>query len=71
MSERYSAIVGRIGIILLITGLIVSLYKLLKFGNSNVLSSSLATYLGIGLVITGAILIAIFVYLFVKRKNHK
>jgi hypothetical protein len=70
MLEKYNAIVGRIGIILLITGLIVLLRRLLKFTSRfTVLNSSLVTYLGVGLVIAGSILVAIFIYFFVKRKH--
>ena len=70
MLEKYNAIVGRIGIILLITGLIVLLRRLLKFTSRfTVLNSSLVTYLGVGLVISGSILVAIFIYTFVKNKH--
>jgi hypothetical protein len=50
----YGTIVGRIGIILLLTGLVIALVS--KFRHINRLSGSMVTYIWEGLTVVGAIL---------------
>ncbi len=67
---RYGTIVGRIGIILLVTGIVIALVS--KFRHINRLSSSMVTYIWVGLIIVGAILSIVFVIEFAlkERKHH-
>ncbi len=67
---RYGTIVGRIGIILLLTGIVIALVS--KFKHINRLSSSTVTYIWVGLIIVGTILSIVFVIDFSlkERKHH-
>jgi membrane-bound ClpP family serine protease len=66
----YGTIVGRIGIILLLTGLIIALVS--KFRHINRLSGSMVTYIWEGLIVVGAILSIVFVIDFVlKDRKHQ
>jgi uncharacterized membrane protein len=67
---RYGTIVGRIGIILLLTGIVIALVS--KFRHFNRLSSSTVTYIWVGLIVVGAILSIVFVIDFaLKKRNHQ
>jgi surface polysaccharide O-acyltransferase-like enzyme len=62
--------VGRIGIILLRTGIVITLIGYFKsFSNSNRVDSSSVSYLGVGLVVVGVVLLVIFVMGFVPNKR--
>jgi uncharacterized membrane protein len=64
---RYGTIVGRIGIILLLTGIVIALVS--KFRHINRLSSSMATYIWVGLIVVGAILSIVFVIDFALKER--
>ena len=67
---RYGTIVGRIGIILLFTGIVVALVS--KFRHINRLSSSTVTSIWVGLIISGTILSIVFVIDFaLKERGHQ
>jgi hypothetical protein len=67
---RYVTITGRIGIILLLTGIVIALAS--KFRDFNRLSSSIVTYIWIGLIIGGAILSIVFIIDFaLKEKKNQ
>jgi hypothetical protein len=67
---RYVTITGRIGIILLLTGIVIALVS--KFRDFNRLSSSIVTYIWIGLIIGGAILSIVFIIDFaLKEKKNQ
>jgi membrane-bound ClpP family serine protease len=67
---RYGTIVGRIGIILLITGIVIALVS--TFRHINRLSSSMITYICVGLIVVGAILSIVFVIDFaLKERKHQ
>ncbi len=71
MSKGYGTIVGRIGIILLLTGIVITLVGYLRSSaNTNRINSSLVTYIGVGLAVVGVILLLIFIFEFVS-KNRK
>ena len=66
----YGTIVGRIGIILLFTGIVIALVS--KFRHFNRLPSNMVTYIWVGLIVGGAILLIVFVIDFAlkERKLH-
>ena len=66
----YGTIVGRIGIILLFTGIVIALVS--KFRHISRLPSGMVTYIWVGLIIGGAILLIVFVVDFElkERKHH-
>ncbi len=64
---RYGTIIGRIGIILLLTGIVISLVS--KFRDFNRLSSSMVTYIWVGLIVVGAILLIVFIIDFALKKR--
>jgi uncharacterized membrane protein len=51
---RYGTIVLRIGIVLLLTGIVITIASTVR--DFNRLSSSMVTYVWVGLIIVGAIL---------------
>lgn len=66
----YGTIVGRIGIILLLTGIVIALVSQVR--HINRLSSSMVTYIWVGLIVVGAILSIFFVIDFVlKDRKHQ
>ena len=65
----YGPIAGRIGIILLFTGVFVALVS--KFRDINRLSSSTVTYVWVGLIVVGAILSVVFVIDFALKKRKQ
>jgi uncharacterized membrane protein len=70
MSKEYGTIIGRVGIILLLTGIVITLIGYLRSSaNTNRIDSSLVTYLGVGLSVVGVILLLIFVIEFVSNKR--
>jgi surface polysaccharide O-acyltransferase-like enzyme len=70
MSKEYGTIVGRVGIILLLTGIVITLVGYLRSSaNTSRIDSSLVTYLGVGLAVVGVILLLIFVIEFVSNKR--
>lgn len=74
MLEKYGSVVGRIGFILVVIGLFLIIRGFLKLHGAlaRVLDSTSSTYLGIGSLIVGVILIGIFVYTFVvSERRHK
>ena len=66
---RYGSIVRRIGIILLLTGIVIALVS--TFRDFNRLSSSMVTYIWVGLIIVGAILLIVFVIDFELKEREK
>ena len=67
---RYGTIVGRIGIILLLTGIVIALVS--KFRHFNRLSTSMVTHIWVGLIVGGAILSIAFVIDFaLKKRKHQ
>ncbi len=67
---RYGTMVGRIGFILLITGIVIALVS--TFRHFNRLPSSMVTYIWVGLIVVGAILSVIFVIDFaLKERKHQ
>jgi uncharacterized transporter YbjL len=67
---RYEAIVRRIGIILLLTGIVIALGSTIR--DFDRLSSSMVTYIWVGLIIVGAILLIGFVIDFeLKERKHQ
>jgi uncharacterized membrane protein len=56
---RYGAIVRRIGVILLLTGIVIALVS--TFRDFDRLSSSMVAYIWVGLILVGAILLIVFV----------
>lgn len=67
---KYGTIIGRIGIILFLTGIVIALVS--KFRDFNRLSSSMVTYIWVGLIVVGAILSIAFVIDFaLKKRKHQ
>jgi uncharacterized membrane protein len=66
---RYGAIVRRIGVILLLTGIVIALVS--TFRDFNRLSSSTVTYIWVGLIIVGAILLIVFVIDFELKERKQ
>ena len=56
---RYEPIVRRIGVILLLTGIVIALGSTIR--DFDRLSSSMVTYIWLGLILVGAILLIVFV----------
>ena len=56
---RYEPIVRRIGVILLLTGIVIALGSTIR--DFDRLSSSMVTYIWLGLILFGAILLIVFV----------
>jgi hypothetical protein len=70
MSKGHGTIVGRVGIIFLLTGIVITLVRYLRFSaHTSRIPSNLVTYLGIGLVIVGIVLFLIFVIEFVSNQR--
>ncbi len=70
MSKEYGIIVGRVGIILLLTGIVIILVgKLRSSAKTNHIESSLVAYIGVGLAVVGIILLLLFVLEFVSNKR--
>ena len=71
MLVRYRSIIGRIGVILVAIGLFLILRRLLKFHGtlSKLFGSTMLTYLGIGLLVVGSILVVVFVYSFLLSER--
>ena len=71
MSNGSGTIVGRLGIILLLTGVVISIVGYLRSSaNTNRIDSTLVTYIGVGLAVVGVILLLIFIIEFAS-KNKK
>ena len=66
---RYESIVRRIGIILLLTGIVIALVS--TFRDFNRLSSSMVSYIWVGLILVGAILLIVFVIDFELKEREK
>jgi hypothetical protein len=67
---RYGPIARRIGIILLLTGIVIALVS--TFRDFDRLSSSMVTYIWVGLTLVGAILLIVFVIDFeLKERKHQ
>ena len=66
---NYGTIAGRIGIILLLTGVIIAIVS--KLRNFHRLSSSLTTYIWVGLIVVGTILFIVFLIDFVSQSKSK
>ncbi len=67
MSKGYGTIVGRVGVILLLTGIIITIVRSSR--HTNRLDSGLGTYLSLGLTVVGVILVLIFVIEFVSNQR--
>jgi uncharacterized membrane protein len=65
---RYGRIVRRIGIILLLTGIVIALVS--TFRDFDRLSSSTVTYIWVGLILVGAILLIVFVIDFELKERR-
>ena len=68
MSKGYGTIVGRVGIILLITGVVIELLSHLRSTNRYI-DINTKNYIAVGLVVVGVILLLIFVFEFVSNKR--
>ena len=73
MAKWITAVTSRLGIILIVLGLFLIIRP---FGKSHVALSRLlelnqSTYIGIGLLVAGAIIFAIFIYTFFKGEKKK
>lgn len=66
---RYGAIARRIGIIMLLTGIVIALVS--TFRDFDRLSSSTETYIWAGLIIVGAILLIAFVIDFELKERKQ
>ena len=67
---NYGTIVRRIGIILLLTGIVIALVS--TFRDFDRLSSSMVTYIWVGLIIVGVVLLIVFVIDFeLKERKHQ
>jgi uncharacterized transporter YbjL len=66
---RYEAIFRRIGIILLLTGIVIALGSTIR--DFDRLSSSAVTYIWVGLVVVGAILLVVFVIDFELKERKR
>jgi hypothetical protein len=67
---RYGTIVRRIGVILLLTGIVIALVS--TFRDFDRLSSSMVTYIWVGLIIVGVVLLIVFVIDFeLKERKHQ
>jgi uncharacterized membrane protein len=66
---RYGTIVRRIGVILLLTGIVIALVS--TFRDFNRLSSSMDIYIWVGLIIVGAILLIVFVIDFELKERKQ
>lgn len=73
MSKWVIAVTSRLGIIFIVIGLflVIRPFSNLHGVLSGLLDKTLATYLGIGLLIAGAIIFSIFIYTFVKGEKKK
>ena len=72
MSKGYGTIVGRVGIIFLLTGIVITIVGHFRSSaNTNRISNSLATYIGVGLVVVGVILTVIFVIEFISNNRKQ
>jgi uncharacterized membrane protein len=70
MPKEYGTIVGRVGIILLLTGIVITIVGYLRYSaNTNRIPSGLVSYIGVGLAVVGVILLLIFVVEFVSKKR--
>lgn len=70
MSKGYGTIVGRVGIILLLTGIVITLLRYFRSStHTNRLNSNLVPFIGLGLTVAGVILILIFVAEFVSNNR--
>lgn len=66
---RYGAIVRRIGIIMLLTGIVIALVS--TFRDFDRLSNRTDTYIWIGIIIVGAILLIAFVIDFELKERKQ
>ena len=69
MPKGYGTIVGRIGVILLFTGIVIAVVS--KLRNFNRLSSSMVTYIWVGLIVVGAVLLIIFLVDFMLKEGKR
>ena len=65
---RYEPIVRRIGVILLLTGIVIALGSTIR--DFDRLSSSMVTYIWLGLILVGAILLIVFVIDFELKERR-
>jgi uncharacterized membrane protein len=65
---NYGTIVRRIGIILLLTGIVIALAS--TFRDFDRLSSSTVTYIWVGLILVGASLLIVFVIDFELKERR-
>jgi hypothetical protein len=65
---RYGTIVRRIGVILLLTGIVIALVS--TFRDFDRLSSSMVTYIWVELILAGAILLIAFVIDFELKERR-
>ena len=65
----YEAIIRRIGVIVLLTGIVIALVS--TFRDFHRLSSSTVTYIWVGLIIVGAILLTVFVIDFELKEQKQ
>ena len=73
MAKWVTAVTGRLGIIFIVIGLFLIIRRFLNFHGaiSRLLDVTLSTYLGTGLLITGAIILAIFIYTFFEAEKRR
>ncbi len=68
MLKRYGTIFGRVGIILLLTGLVITLLSHLRSTN-HYIDINTKNYIAVGLVVVGVILFLIFVIDFMTNRG--
>jgi uncharacterized membrane protein len=65
---RHGTIIGRIGFILLLTGIVIALVS--QFRDFNRLSSNMVSHIWAGLVAVGAVLLIVFIIDLALRKQN-
>ncbi len=69
MSLKHNIIIGRAGIILLLSGLVITVISIMLFGALRHLSISLVTDIGVELAIVGVVLLVVFgITIFVNKR---
>lgn len=73
MSNWVTLVTSRLGIIFIVIGLFLVIRRFLNLHGaiSRLLGVTLSTYVGIGLLIAGAIIFAVFIYNFVEEEKKK
>lgn len=68
MLKRYGTVLGRVGIVLLLTGIVIALLSHLRSINRYI-DINTKNYIAVGLVVVGVILLLVFVIDFMTNKG--